>query len=232
METRRELPGLVPCIWVATIKASQGAISQELGCSPALGKSIPSIAIVVRIDDSVHELWKLRATDQIARDIDTRLHKLMHLLAAAEIQVGEVQLDYDCPEKRLGAWAQVVRVVSLSSLKGKSVWITSLPAHLKNPNYSTWLRGAVTGHILQLFDTGVSCSHESLTRLADCLRNQDMSFRIGLGAFERVGFGKRTDHQLWFSTLPSFAAIPEYKGVWIFPGGKKWLQLYPLCDTY
>jgi hypothetical protein len=121
METRTALPDLVPCIWVATITVSDGAVSQKLGCSPAIGKSIPSIAIVVRIDDSLNDLWKVRAADQIALDIDARLHKLMHLLAAAEVRVGEVQLDYDCPEKRLSEWARVVRIVSFGSLKGKSV---------------------------------------------------------------------------------------------------------------
>lgn len=233
LEAREALPDLVPGIWVATITASHGAISQRLGCSPVIGKPIPPVAIVVRIDDSLHHLWTTRAADQIAVDIDARLHKLMRLLAAAEVRIGEVQLDYDCPEKRLRAWARVVRIVSLGSLQGRPVWITSLPVHLKNPNYSMWFRGAVKGHILQLFDTEVSCNEETLRRLSGQLSRQGVPFRIGLGAFERRGFGKRTDHQSWFSALPSFAAIPGYRGVWIFPGGKKWLELfYPFSDIY
>lgn len=233
LDARSAVPDLVPCIWVATITASHGVISQRLGCSPVIGKSIPSVAVVVRIDDSLHHLWETRAADQIAVDIDARLKKLMRLLAAAEVQVEEVQLDYDCPERRLSAWAQVVRTVSLGSLQGKPLWITSLPAHLKNPNYSIWFRGAVKGHILQLFDTGVLCNQDTLRLLSDQLSRQGVPFRIGLGAFERRGYVKRTDHQSWFSALPSFAAIPGYKGVWIFPGGKEWVELLsPFCDIY
>lgn len=232
IESRRELPDLLPALWVSTIAASHGTVSQSLGRSPMLGRSIPSIAIVVRFEDSVHELWKAHPIDKIGHDIDSRLHRLMELLAAADVRVGEVQLDYDCPVRRLRAWAQVVHTVGTGSLKGKNVWITSIPVHLDAPKYSAWFRGAVKGHILQLFDIGISCNQDSLQRLSDRLRRQGLPFRIGLGAFDRVGPGRLTDHQLWFSALSFFEAVPGYQGVWIFPGGRKWLDLYPFRETY
>ena len=231
LESRKILPDLVPCILVSTITGSQGTISQSLRGNPKLGKSGPPIAIIVRIEDSVHELWNFQQTEKIGHDLDSRLHRLMELLAAADVNVVEVQLDYDCPVSKLSSWAQAVRIISTGTLEGKSVWITSIPAHLNDPNYSALFRQSVKGHILQLFDTGVSCTQDSVNRLSDRLRKQGIPFRIGLGAFERACSGRITDHQLWFSALSSFAAIPGYQGIWIFPGGRKWLDLYHFRNT-
>jgi hypothetical protein len=225
-ESRESLPDLVPSLWVSTIEASDGALVQKLALTPALGKSIRSMGIVVRIDDNVHALWKTLPAEKIGTDIDGRLHRLMELLAAAHVHVDEVQLDYDCPVSRLTEWAEVLRLITARSLRGKAVWITSLPSHLDDPAYGARFRGATAGHILQLFDTGVSCNQDTLNRLSDRLRKQAMPFRIGLGAFERRRSGRLTDHELWFSAVPSFAALPGYQGVWIFPGGKKWLHLH------
>jgi hypothetical protein len=231
IETRKSLPDLVPCIWVSTIAASRGKVSQRLAISPALAKSVSPAAIIVRIEDSLHELWNTRPPEETANDIDSRLSKLMELLAAAGIDVEEVQLDYDCPVRQLNTWAGVVRTVAACSLRGKRVWITSLPAHLAESKYRTWFQNIASGHILQLFDTGVLCNQETLQMFSDRLRMQGMPFRIGLGAFERVHSAKTTNHQLWFSALSAFTEIPGYQGVWVFPGGRKWLNLYPLRIT-
>ena len=231
IETRKSLPNLVPCIWVSTIACSRGTLSQRLAISPRLAKSVSRAAIIVRIDDSLHELWNTRPPEETANGIDSHLSKLMELLTAAGIDVEEVQLDYDCPVRQLNTWAGVVRTVVAWSLRGKRVWITSLPAHLGESKYGTWFQDITSGHILQLFDTGVLCNQETLQMFSDRLRMQGMPFRVGLGAFERVHSAKTTNHQLWFSALSAFAEIPGYQGVWVFSGGRKWLNRYPLRIT-
>ncbi|OGW35568.1 MAG: hypothetical protein A2X58_00665 [Nitrospirae bacterium GWC2_56_14] len=226
LESRKIIPNILPCIWISTITVSRGAIVQNLAISPELAKSVGSAAFIVRIDDSLNALWNKERPDKIAHDIDSCLKNLIKLLTDAGVNIEEMQLDYDCPVRRLSAWSLAVRIATKGSLKGKHIWITSLPVHINDADYSVLFRGIVTGHILQLFDTGISANQNTLDRLSLRLRRQSMPFRIGLGAFERAHSHESTDHQLWFSALSLFAEIPGYQGVWIFPGGGEWVNLY------
>lgn len=226
LATKCKIPDLLPGIWISTIAVKNGAISQHLAVSPALTAQGHEAAVVVRIDDSMHALWDVKGPQRIALEIDSRLGRLMELLSAAGVQPREVQLDYDCPVRRLSAWAAVVRALSKRSLKGREVWITSLPEHLAEPMYSTWFQHVAAGHILQLFDTGLSFNGETVRMLSDRLETQHMPFRVGLGAFERVRPTGTTDHRDWFGTLSAFSEMPGYRGAWIFPGGRKWSHIY------
>lgn len=227
LEAQKQIPDIVPGIWVSTIKVERGIITQRLAMSPEVAKKYPAAVFIVRIDDSLHAVWKKESADIIAFKIDSCLNTLMRLLADARIKTAEVQLDYDCPVRSLDVWARVVRIVSESSLKGKRLWITSLPAHIDNPEYSLLFQAVATGHILQLFDTGIQASQKNIYMLSSKLRRQKIPFRLGLGSFERAGRHESTNHRAWFSALSSFEQIPGYQGVWIFPGGRKWLNLYP-----
>ena len=221
-DTRLNVPNLVPCIWVGTISVSDGKVVQRLANSPDLAGQEGPVAVVIRFDDSFNSVWGKKAVPVVAEELDKRLNKLTGILADSGTDVQEIQLDYDCPIRHLEYWSKVVRALKNGSLKGRDVWITSLPCHIQEPRYGSWFRSSVTGHILQVFDTGVSCDTATVNGLAGCLRKQQLAFRIGLGAFERIKESKSTDHRSWFYTLNTFSSIPEYRGVWVFPGGNRW----------
>jgi len=221
-DTRRSVTDLVPCVWVSTISASDGKVSQRLANPPDLAGHSGPVAVIIRFEDSFNSVWETKATTAVAAELDERLGKLPGLLADTGADVLEVQLDFDCPVRLLEGWSKVVRSLKESSLKGRDVWITSLPCHIEVPSYGSWFRGTVSGHIIQVFDTGLTCDESTVDGIADSLRKQELPFRLGLGAFERMKGSKSTDHRQWFNMLPEFSSIKEFRGVWVFPGGRQW----------
>ncbi len=221
-DARRNVPDLVPSIWVSTISVSDGKIVQRLANVPDLiGRKSP-VAVVIRFDDSFNSVWHTKKATYVAEELDERLYKLTGILTDTGITVREVQLDYDCPVRRLEDWSKVIYVLNKGSLKDRDVWITSLPSHIQVPGFGLWFSGCVTGHILQVFDTGVSCNRTNVERIAGLLRKQGVAFRLGLGAFERTKGTLSTNHRRWFSSLSAFSSIPGYRGLWVFPGGRQW----------
>lgn len=214
------LPRLVPTIWISTVSARDDHLDNRLGYSPLTVEG--PRAVLFRIDDSVHELWETHTTDALASELDAKMGRTLALLADRGIDPVEVQLDYDCPVRRLPQWAAVLSKLKTGSLSGETVWVTSLVAHLRAPGYGDLLRGVVSGHILQVFDTGdAPVDASDVGALA--LRAQ-MPYRMGLGAFEREREGIAvTDHIAWFSRLDDSCLSPWCEGAWVFPAGRPWV---------
>jgi hypothetical protein len=137
--------------------------------------------------------------------------------------VAELQLDYDCPERRLARWAGVVRALGRGPLAGRPLWVTSLPSHVRNAGYGDLFRGAVAGHVVQVFDTGERFGANALGDLAAALDAHRLPFRLGVGAFERETRTGRTAHRAWFAAAPALAESRWYRGTWVFPAGSAWL---------
>ncbi len=226
-EARAAGPAVRPGLWVSTVRWDGGAFRQQLARNPRELAGAPAAA-VVRFDESVHGAWAALPDSAVARALDERLRRLLPLVERAGGRAAEVQLDYDCPVRRLPRWAAVVGALTApgGALAGREVWVTSLVAHVARPEYGPLFRPAARGHIVQLFDTGDVPSAGAADRLAAALARARMPFRVGLGAFERRGraAGARavTDHRGWFAALPALARVPGYEGVWIFPGGQAW----------
>ena len=224
-DTCLNFPDLVPSIWVSTISVTDGKVVQRLANAPDLAYKKGPVAVVIRFDDSFNSIWSKKTAWVVAEELDKKLYKLNGILADTGLDVREVQLDYDCPVRRLGEWSRVVRILKEGSLNGRDIWITSLPCHIRVPGFGSLFRDSVEGHILQVFDTGVSCDSATVNALSGLLRKQGLAFRLGLGAFERTKGSRSTDHRRWFSVLPAFSSIPQYRGVLVFPGGNQWRYL-------
>lgn len=217
-------PALVPAVLVSTITIEDGRVVQHLGSSPAYVEA-PAVALVVRFDDGFHAFWSLADGGAARAAVGAKLAWIVERARAMGVPVAEVQLDYDCPIRRLGAWADLLRELVSGPLREHPVWITSLPSHMDVPGYGDWFRPVVAGHILQVFDVGPSPTVAEAPRLAARARAQRMPFRLGIGAFERVRGPTRaavTDHGGWADAVPAFARDATFRGVWIFPGGMPW----------
>jgi hypothetical protein len=227
-DARRTVPALLPGVWVATIAFAHDGVTQRLALSPAVAGATGPVAAVIRFDDAFHAAWGAADDATLARTVGARVAALTARLDAAAPRVVEVQLDYDCPERRLPRWAALVHALARGPLAGRTVWVTSLPAHVRHPEYGALLRGAVAGHIVQLFDTGVRPTPAALAALSASLDRQALPYRVGLGAFERVRRdGARTEHLAWFAAGPLLARSPWYRGRWVFPAGARWVEHLP-----
>lgn len=221
---------LSPAIWVSTLFFEDGQVRQKLALSPSLITGIPT-AIVVRFDESFHGAWEQKSSADLASEIDAKLAELLHLVQSNGAEANEVQLDYDCPVRRLPAWAEVLEKLKASSLRGRNVWITSLVSQLRDPDYGKLFRNAAAGHILQIFDTGETPSQQLPESIDALLSQAALPFRLGLGAFERkLPAKKLTEHRVWFATLSLFTQNPYFRGLWVFPGGQPWTGLLPKKD--
>jgi hypothetical protein len=222
--SRRALPGLLPGVWVATVAVAHDTVTQRLALRPSVAGGVP-IAAVVRFDDAFHSVWEAQDDAALARTVAARIGTLLARLDAAGTRVIEVQLDYDCPERRLARWAALVHTLARGPLAGRALWVTSLPVHVRHAEYGTLFRGAVAGHIVQLFDTGLEPTPSAIAALGTALDAQRLPYRVGLGAFERaLPDGRRTEHRAWFAAGPRLAASRWYRGTWVFPAGERWID--------
>ncbi len=221
---------LIPAIWVSTLFFEKGHVRQKLALSPSLVPGVPA-AIVVRFDESFHRAWDGNSTAQLAGEIDAKLAELLSLVNTNGAEAKEVQLDYDCPVRRLALWAEVLQKLKAASLQDRNVWITSLVSQLRDPDYGKLFRNATAGHILQVFDTGETPSQQLPESIDALLSQAALPFRLGMGAFERkLPAQKLTEHRLWFATLSVFTQNPYFRGLWVFPGGRPWTGLLPKKD--
>jgi hypothetical protein len=209
---------IAAAVFVATVTAEGDRLRLRRALSPRVTEAG---AIVVRLEDSVHGLWPEREPHEVAAELATMLAGVLAEAEATGADIEEVQLDYDAPVRRLGAWSAVVRELSGGPLKHVRVWVTSIPAHLADPHYGTRFAGAIEGHILQLFDTGLHCTATEARVLARQVEQRGLPYRIGLGAFER---GAATEHGCWFRRWRQVAG-PRFAGLWVFPAGNPYLEL-------
>jgi hypothetical protein len=222
-EARARDPALVPAVFVSTITVEAGSVVQHLGLSP--GYVDGGGALVVRFDDSFHAFWDLRDGLAARAALGTKLAWILARADATGARIAELQLDYDCPVHRLHEWSALLAELAAGPLAGRTIWITSLPAHMAVAEYGGWFRGVAAGHILQVFDVGPKLAVANAPRLAALARAQRMPFRLGVGAFERVRGPEHvqvTEHGRWLDVVDEFAGDPTFRGLWIFPGGMPW----------
>jgi Protein of unknown function (DUF3142) len=216
--TRREHPALSVAVFVGTIECESGALRTRRGLSPLSAGNEPR-ALVVRLSDSVHACVERQSEAEFARGLDARLAALLSEVKASGARFEELQLDYDAPVSKLPRWASALRYLNAHALSGIDVWITSLPVHVEQPNYGALMRGVVTGHIVQVFDTGLSCDAENAEHLRAALQAQLMPYRVGYGTFERNGVPADHAHQCWLGLTQSWRNDPGASGFWVFPAG-------------
>jgi hypothetical protein len=214
-------------VLVATITVERERVVAHLALSPSYVGAPSGTALVVRFDDGFHALWSLADGEAARVAVGEKLAWILARAAAMGVRVAELQLDYDCPTRRLREWSLLLGELTAGVLRGRPVWITSLPAHMAVTQYGDWFRPVVTGHILQVFDVGPSPGVADAPRLAALARAQRMPFRLGIGAFERVRGPARiraTEHGRWLDVAGEFATDPSFRGLWVFPGGMPWVS--------
>lgn len=217
LETAREAePELRAAVHVATIeRRADGRHVIRRALAPDVAGGGREVAVVVRFDDSVHADWNTDSDADVTKAIAPLLSRILDEVDATGVRAGEIQLDYDAPVRALPSWAAVVRSLASGPLSGRDVWVTSLPVHLAAVEYGTMFRGAAVGHIIQLFDTSLSCTTEHSANLAMKLAATGLPFRIGLGGFERAA--RPGAHQCWQTEAAGWRALPGYAGIWVFP---------------
>lgn len=216
-EARAARPQLLPGVLVGSVTRVGEGLGVRRGLSPAASGG--AVAAVVRIEDDV--IPGLASPRQLAAALDDDLGQLLAEAEETGSTLHEVQLDFDVPVARLEAWSNVLGALRAGSLRGRSVWVTSLPAHLEEAGYGELLGGVVDGHILQVFDTGLRCTPARVARVTATLERASMPYRVGLGAFERAKGGRRTtDHACWSRAIAALDEAPGFAGAWVFPAGR------------
>ena len=222
-EVHQGHPDLGAAVLAGTIVVEGGKLVLRRGLSPVLGGAPGPIALVVRLDDSVHPLWAHRSPAELTLAVGPLLGRILDDARAAGATVTELQLDYDAPERRLEAWAGVVAGLVNRELAGVPLWVTSVPSHLDDPLFGARLAGHVQGHILQLFDTGLRRGPAEEARIREALVRQGIPFRLGVAAYERQkGQHTTTEHAAWVEAVATLRALPGYAGVWVFPAGREY----------
>jgi hypothetical protein len=124
----------------------------------------------------------------------------------------------------LPRWAALLAALRARGLfDGYAVWITSLVAQLRDEQFGRMFRPLVSGHIVQVFDTGELASDAARAELTRLLTRADLPFRLGLGAFERGRRGlQRTEHEAWWPLVAALTAHPQFRGTWVFAAGQNW----------
>jgi hypothetical protein len=214
-ELRRAHPDAVAGVHIGTIHHRDGALTTELSLAPTVAEA--PRALVIRLEDDLRPAWDALTDAELAAELDAPLGRLLRL-AASRGSFVEVQLDHDVPVRLLPRWANVLRTLRGGALKDQRVWVTSLVAHVAEPEYGPLLRGVVDGHILQVFDTGDDALDAA--RVTALANRAGLPWRWGLGAFERGG-ERPTNHRAWF-TAP---CLPPCEARWVFPAGAPYAEL-------
>jgi hypothetical protein len=225
-ESARSVPELVPTVWIGTVRASRdGTVRSQIALSPrVVGR--PSVAVVVRFDDSFTTALTRQTDSLVASAVAMTLRSMLGAVSASGVRIDEVQLDYDCPERLLPAWSALIARLARDALVGQTVWVTSLVSHVRHSEYGDLFRAHVTGHILQVFDTGDRMSASFAGTIERLASGQRMPFRLGVGAFERdLARGRVTGHRDWFGATGTMARSEWYRGLWVFPGERPWVAL-------
>lgn len=223
-ESQKVLPELRAAPWVSTLTVDNGVLAQHLAQPPQVAGA-PARMLLVRFDDRVAGLFSTLDDATLAAQVDARLRALLDAVGRAGASPSEVQLDFDCPVRLLPRYAALVKALGQGALRGRAVWLTSLYAHVQDSAYGALFRGLVAGHILQLFDTGDGLRPSQADEVVRAVERQGLPFQLGLGAFERHRGRASTHHRAWFAARPVFERSSLYRGLWIFPGGQRWLPL-------
>ena len=210
---RRVRPDVAAAVNIAEMRWD-GQVRVTLRLPPELAG--PPALLVVRLDDSFHRAPAEGTGAQVGQTLG-------RMLAAVGPRLGTtpVELDCDAPVARLADYAAWLDDCRAGALRGRAVWITTLPAHLNAPRFAGLFASRVDGQVPQVFDTGEPRSPERADRLVAGLERAGLPFALGLGGFDRPG----TDHAAWLAVVPRLAALPTFRGTWFFPAGFDWTPL-------
>lgn len=222
-------PDLIATVHIATLSWDGAKQNFKIGLalSPisegALGKNV-----VVRIDDTLHHAWRSVETAAVAKALDDTLARLNSFMVISGPQVAW-QLDYDFPVSALSKWAETIQFLQRDggALNKHNVWITTLVSHVLERNFDRAMNGIIQGHILQIFDTGISLSNRQLSSVEARLTQSHIPFALGIAAFRRVS-GSATSPQNEFDTqmewVKRLSRHKSYRATWVFPAGQSWSQ--------
>lgn len=226
-ESVATIPALEAGVFIGAVRCdtSTHQLVAQAGLPPTVVPVARPVA-VIRLEDG---LYGCRTVSDPPEVFEIQLDSAVRVLRrrGGDVRYAAVQLDHDAPQRGLGEWAASVRYLRAHALAGDSVWVTSLIAHLREASYGTLFGGVVSGHVLQVFDTGELATESQVSEAVRLVRRADVPFRVGLGAFERQTTRGKTSHRAWFAAVPKFAAVRGYAGVWIFPAGARWVTLFP-----
>jgi hypothetical protein len=159
--------------------------------------------IVIRVFPSVAATaWNSPATDALLGLIG----QLMDDFRANTVPVRDVQLDYDCPESKLGDFIRLVRELKQRHPQ-LSLSITALPAWLTRKEFAT-LAGEIPGYVLQVHSLHLPQSRSGLVTLCDPAAAR--------AAVQRAGALK----------IPFRVALPTYSCVVTFDAAGKVTEVY------
>lgn len=225
--SRQEHGAIVPAVLVASIEIDgRGRLVRRRRLSPSVAGGAEPVAVVVRLEDSLHRGWETDGLDAVTRALDRALGEVLSEVRATGVMPFEIQLDYDAPPRLLAAWSAALERLARGSLSGMVVWVTSIPSHLSDPDFGLRLHGVVDGHIIQLFDTGWPCTPGNVEQLQRQLARHHLAFRVGLGAFERRRQEHETDHAAWIGAVSALRRVPGHSGTWMFPGGQSTAEAF------
>jgi hypothetical protein len=216
-------PALEAGVFIGSVHCD--AATGRLVARAALSAASAQVAVVtpvIRFEDGLYACRNPRdSSEAFELVLDSAVHVLRARVRSVAVQA--VQLDFDAPQRAIGAWSRSVRFMRTRSLAGDSVWITSLIAHLRQPEYGTLFRGVVDGHVLQVFDTGEEANEVQIAEVLRLTKRAAMPFRVGLGAFERQTRAGPTNHRAWFAAVAQLGTVRGYSGIWVFPAGQRWI---------
>lgn len=224
-ESAAARPGLEAAVFVGSIACDRSTHRLSAHARLALSDIADAHATpVIRFEDG---LDACRIVGDTAQRFRASLDSAVRILRArgGASAARTVQLDYDVPTRALRAWAASVRDLRAGALRGDTVWVTSIVAQLREPDYGDLFRDVADGHVLQVFDTGEDASAERVAEAVRLATRARMPFRLGLGAFERETVRGVTAHRAWFAEVPRFAVVEGFRGVWVFPAGRRWISL-------
>lgn len=223
-EGRAERTRLRSAVWIGTLVRDGAGVRTQLGVSPSLVHDTAT-TLVIRLDDSLHPLMDSVATPALADALGARVAALLEA-AGATGGHATVQLDYDAPVRLLPQWASVLRVLRASALRDRPVWITSLLVHVEQRDYGRWFRGAIDGHVLQLFDTQVEYSDAMQRKVDRVVAHAGLPCAIGVGAYERVlAGGIRTEHRAWLPWAARALREGRVDALWIFAANRPYRSM-------
>jgi hypothetical protein len=213
-QARQVRPDVGAAINIAELRWENGQVRTRLRLPPDLAG--PPAMLVVRLDDAFHRA----PADGTGAQLDQALGRL---LAAVDPSLAStpVELDYDAPVARLPVYATWLDACRAGALRGRVLWITTLPAHLRDPDFGALFSSRVAGHVPQVFDTGEPWTPARAAALAEALGRAGIPFALGLGGFDRPG----TAHSAWLAALPRLAELATFRGTWVFPAGFDWTPL-------
>jgi hypothetical protein len=225
-EASRTISRLAPTVWIGSVRGSRdGRVTTQLAQSPRLAGT-SRVGVVIRFEDDFTAVWDQQPDSAIAEDVARALGALLAAAGTSGVEISEVQVDYDCPERLLERWSTVVSRITRDVPAGREVWLTSLVAHVRHREYGDLFRDRVAGHILQVFDTGDRMSLSNADQIERLASRHRMPFRLGVGAFERtLANGNSTDHRAWFAAARVMSRSEWYRGMWVFPAGRPWTHL-------